>query len=324
MRHRILFMWSLLTTVFLVEASGQSGAGLIQEWAEGWRDVPGSRWVWEFRLPGPGEPEVSEDVSLYGLEAFVRATTMELVVGRGPTTDVSGFDEQGRFYSLSGHSNSYVGGGTKNRMGLFLASEYYAPCILAHLINAGVVQIEQDDLEIMPQSDLVVWTPDLFGASPRYTFGVRYDVPALLRIERLDSEEEPSIVLDYEYAPDRVVNGVAVPRGADSTTYLKSFGNFKAEMSPDGSGRPVGTTRRNDLVSFQQLDETQKPVVDPEGRTRFVSSTGEILDPDGIVINKVTPMKSTSGAFRWSSVVLLASVAIGATGGAIWLYRRLR
>lgn len=287
MHIRELACATLVVILASANASAQSGVDLIQQWADGWAEVPGSRWTWEFAVPNSSTGEsrpVREEVAIYGMEAFVRSSTMEMIIGKGPSTSVGGLDEQGRYFSLPGHSNTFTGGNNVvvDRVGLFRASSQYAPSAIAQFISSGSVPLKSDEVSI--DGDTTIWKPAYFEGEYRYSFSERLGVPVLLAIEWLDDAGDVRSTYEYSFAGGRVESGVAIPSESEYTSYPMNV-RLPHPNDPTKFIELNETTRRTELlVAFEVLDESMKPYVDPTGRRKYVAKKQAFFDPDGNMI----------------------------------------
>jgi hypothetical protein len=110
-------------------------------------------------------------------------------------------------------------------------------------------------------------------------------------------------VLHTSYPGD--ISGLVLPNG---------------EKLPERFLHPIRNTWK--LLSYANIPRSSKTYLDVSDASKYIEETGEIITPEGQVIAKVEPIKSTSPFFRWSAVVMIASVSVGVAGLGLWWVRR--
>lgn len=283
--HHLTFV-ALLTLVAATNGLSQSGVELIQRWADAWAEVPGSRWTWEFEVEVRGTDRTlprREEVAIYSMDAFVRSSTTEVIVGKGPTTDVNGYDENGRFYSLPGHSNTFTGGNVVvDRVGLLRASAAYAPSAFAHMINSGTLAVERD--EVSTDGERTIWKPSYFEGEYRLVFADWHGMPVLHAIEWLDKAGSLRSRNEFVYDGGEKHNGVAIPAERHYVSYPMDV-RLPHPNDPTKFIEFNETVKRTErLISFEVLDASEKPYVDPTGRQRYDEKKQAFFDPEGSMI----------------------------------------
>ncbi|MGP1272337.1 MAG: hypothetical protein ACTS22_03310 [Phycisphaerales bacterium] len=192
---------------------------------------------------------------------------------------------------------------------------------LASAIEDGTIVVIPE--EVVSNATSTIWTPSaLPGQAYRFErHGQQVLLAGIDTYRDFDPEQVASERLfRYDAAATRTP---AVPTSAKRVSHISPDISFPG-LPDGGASLPRRIEIDSRLVRFEVLSEGDAPVLDVTGRTQFIEATGEIIDTEGRVIDRVMPRKKTSAVFQWSAMIAVASAGCLAAAAGIWWIRRAR
>ena len=311
----------------LVTAQRVADLDMVREWAEGWAGIEGARWVWEYRVRGGDRVTLLRDDTAYVWPSHLVRRVMRQQPESIPPSDEGwavsqhyGFTADGRFFAID-DSGGFQFGAVMPTEDKLLHERKRTPSVLASAIMNGTVAIDPADVEL--KLGVTIWRPSALPGQ-EYRFERHEHQVLLMGIDTYHDNELVQLATErvFRYDTD-AMRSPAVPSSAIRVSHLSPDITFPG-LPDGGKSLPRRTEIESRLIGFEVLTKQDAPVLDVTGRTQWIPATGEIIDTEGRVVNRVIPEKKTGAAFQWSAMIAVASVGCLVAALGIWWIRRAR